>query len=363
MVESLEPQVMSQGQPRMQQEPETADVRKTPRLAVVIVAGLCVLLAGAGLYLWIQRPLHVTVVQARTGVAMDAVYASGIVDYARQANIAAVVSAPIAAVTAAEGEAVREGQVLASLEDGPQAAAVAQLDAQAALSRAGAVRAERLAAEGFGPKAAAEDARSQLRAAEAAARGGAAALRYYRVTAPFSGVIIRRDAEPGNLATPSTVLFTIASPDTLRVTAEVDERDVEGLRDGALAFVSADGLPGQVARGRVEAVTPAGDPEARVFRVRIALPRDTLLKPGMTVDVNIVTGMRPQATLIPITAVEAGQAWVVIEGRAEPRKLQTGARAARSVEVISGVRPGEKVILNPSARLRAGRAVKASEAT
>ncbi|HCQ54162.1 MAG TPA: efflux RND transporter periplasmic adaptor subunit, partial [Brevundimonas diminuta] len=67
---------------------------------------------------------------------------------------------------------------------------------------------------------------------EAAARGGAAALRFYRVTAPFAGVVIRRDAEPGNLATPSTILFTIASPDTLRVTAEVDERDIEGLRTG-----------------------------------------------------------------------------------------------------------------------------------
>lgn len=348
---------------RTEQEQQGSGVRRPRRLAAVLVAALCVLLVGAGVYIWNLRPLPVTVVPARTGLAMDAVYASGVVDYARQADIAAVVSAPIVAVDVAEGEAVRKGQVLARLEDGPQAAAVAQLEAQAAISRAGALRAERLAEAGFGPRATAQDARSQLRAAEAAARGGAAALRFYRVTAPFAGVIIRRDAEPGNLATPSTVLFTIASPDTLRVTAEVDERDVEGLRDGALAFVSADGLPGQVARGRVEAVTPAGDPEARVFRVRIALPRDTLLKPGMTVDVNIVTGMRPQATLIPATAVEAGQAWVVIEGRAEPRRLRTGARAARSVEVVSGVRVGEKVILDPPARLRAGRAVKARAAT
>lgn len=347
---------------RTDEELQGPGVRRPRRLAAVLATVLCVLLVGTGVYVWNVRPLRVVVAPARTGVAMDAVYASGVVDYARQANIAAVVSAPIVAVAVTEGERVRQGQLLARLEDGPQAAAAAQLEAQASLSRAGALRAERLAQHGFGPQAAAQDARSQLRAAEAAARGGAAALRFYRVTAPFAGVVIRRDAEPGNLATPSTILFTIASPDTLRVTAEVDERDIEGLRTGALAFVSADGLPGQVVRGRVETVTPAGDPEARVFRVRIALPRETLLRPGMTVDVNIVTGLRPQATLIPEAAVDAGRAWVVIGRQAEPRKLRTGARAADSVEVISGVRPGENVILNPPPRLRAGRAVKASEA-
>ncbi|MNJ39979.1 Macrolide export protein MacA [compost metagenome] len=328
---------------------------------VIMVAAAGVLLSGIGVYVWRVRPLPVDTVAARTGLAMDAVYASGIVDYERQANIAAVVSAPIVAVVVAEGEAVTEGQTLARLEDGPQAAAAAQLETQAALSRAVASRATRLAAAGYGPRAVAEDAQAQRRAAEAAARSAAAALRFYRVRAPFSGVIIRRDAEVGNLATPSTVLFTIAAPDTLRVTAEVDERDIEGLTPGRLALVSADGLPGQVIRGRVDAVTPAGDPEARVFRVRVALPPGSPLRPGMTVDVNIVIATRSSAVLIPAAAVQDGRAWVAASGRAEPRSLKTGARDAGSVEVVAGVRAGERVIVNPPAGLRAGRAVRAGE--
>lgn len=335
--------------------------RRVSLAVVIVVAAACVLLGGVGYYVWRVRPLPVATVAARTGLAMDAVYASGIVDYAHQANIAAVVSARIVAVVVAEGDVVAQGQTLARLEDGPQAAAAAQLEAQAALSRAVASRATRLAAAGYGPRAEAEDAQAQRRAAEAAARSAAASLRFYRVAAPFSGVIIRSEADVGNLATPSTVLFTIAAPDTLRVTAEVDERDIEGLTPGKLALISADGLPGQVIRGRVDAVTPAGDPQARVFRVRVALPRHSPLRPGMTVDVNIVAGSRSSAVLIPTTAVQNGRAWVAVAGRAEPRSLKTGARDAGSVEVVSGVRPGERVIVNPPAGLRAGRAVRAGE--
>lgn len=336
-----------------------AGFRSRPLIVVLVVAGLVVLLALGGGYVWLLRPLPVTVVPARTGLAMDAVYATGVVDYARQANIAAVVSAPIVSVDVVEGQTVERGQTLARLEDGPQAASAAQLEAQAALSRAVERRATRLADEGYGPKADAEDAQAQRRAAEAAARSAAASLRFYRVTAPFRGVITRSEADVGNLATPSTVLFTLAAADTLRVTAQVDERDIEGLTPGRLALISADGLPGQVIRGQVTAVTPAGDPEARVFRVRVALPRSVLLRPGMTVDVNIILATRASAVLIPAAAVKEDRAWVAAGGKAEPRTLKIGARADGSVEVVSGVRPGERVIVDPPDGLRAGRAVKA----
>jgi multidrug efflux pump subunit AcrA (membrane-fusion protein) len=161
---------------RTDEELQGPGVRRPRRLAAVLATVLCVLLVGTGVYVWNVRPLRVVVAPARTGVAMDAVYASGVVDYARQANIAAVVSAPIVAVAVTEGERVRQGQLLARLEDGPQAAAAAQLEAQASLSRAGALRAERLAQAGFGPQAAAQDARSQLRAARGPRRRGGLAV-------------------------------------------------------------------------------------------------------------------------------------------------------------------------------------------
>jgi RND family efflux transporter MFP subunit len=297
------------------------------------------------------------VATARVGEAVDAVYASGVVEYVRQARVAPVVTAPISSTLAQEGQDVRRGQTLAQLDDGPQTGIVLQLEAQAAQARAAADRTQRLFDAGFAAKAANDDAQAQRRAAEAAAASARARLADYRIKAPFAGRVLRRDAEPGDLATAGQPLFVIADLTSARVTADVDERDVGRLSPGQDAVVRADAFPQQVFRARIREITPQGDATGRVFRVRLSLPPGSPLRPGMTVETNLVVGRRLRALLVPTAAVSRGAVWTVEEGRARRHAVRTGAVGAGQAEIVQGLTAGATVVLNPPADLKDGRRV------
>jgi RND family efflux transporter MFP subunit len=333
--------------------------RRRRRIWLWPLAGLAALALSAGGGWMLLQPVPVSTAPVVTGEAVDAVYASGVVEYVRQARIAPVVSAPIRRVLVEEGDDVRAGQPLAQLDDGPQEGVVLQLEAQAALARATADRQRRLDAAGFGARAALEDAEKLQAAAAAAARGARARLADYRLVAPFAGRVIRREAEPGDLAQVGQPMFVVADTGALRIRADIDERDVGRLAVGQDAVVRSDSFPGQTFPARIREITPQGDSAGRVFRARLTLSPDTVLKPGMTVESNLVTGRRPSAVLAPTKALKDGAVWVVADGRAHRRVVRVGAQGADRIEIISGLKAGEAVIVDPPARLKDGARVKA----
>jgi RND family efflux transporter MFP subunit len=273
--------------------------------------------------------------------------------------VAPVITAPIRQVLVEEGQAVAAGQGLAQLDDGPQEGTTLQLEALAAQARATAARQARLHAAGFGATAAYEDARQQAAAANAAAKSARARLADYRLKAPFAGKVLRRDAEPGDLASVGTPMFVIADTAALRITADIDERDVGRLAVGQEAVVRSDSFPGRTFPARITQITPQGDSAGRIFRARLRLAADSILKPGMTVESNLVTARRSNAVLAPSSALRDGAVWVVVDGRAHRRPVRAGAQGADRTEIISGLKPGERVILSPPAKLKEGARVKA----
>lgn len=335
--------------------PAPAPKAKKPRLTRTwLLIGLAVAGLGAAGGWWLLKPTVVNVGVVAVGEAVDAVYASGVVEYVRQAHVAPVVTAPIVRVLVAEGQDVRRGQTLAQLNDGPQVGTTLQLEAQAAQAQAVADRARRLLEAGFGARATDEDAQSQLKAARAAAGSARSRLADYRLTAPLAGRVLRRDAEPGDLATVSQPMFVIADLRSLRVTADVDERDVGRLAVGQDAVVRADGFPQQVFHARISQITPQGDSTGRVFRVRLSLAPDSPLKPGMTVETNLVTGRRPHAVLAPTAAISNGAVWVAVDGHARRRAVAIGAAGPDRTEIVRGATAGEQVIVNPPHDLKDG---------
>ena len=312
------------------------------------------LAATAGGAWFLLRPVDVTVATSSTGEAVDAVYASGVVEYVRQAHAAPVLTAPIVRVYAEEGQDVRVGQVLAQLDDAPQQQTVLQLEAQAVQARGVADRAHRLLLSGYGAKAVDDDAQAQKAAAEAAAGAARARLSDYRIKAPFAGRILRRDAEPGDLAAVGKPLFVIANLRQVRITADVDERDVGRLAVGQEAVVRADAFAQRVFHARITDITPQGDATGRVFRVRLSLPADSPLKPGMTVETNLVTGRRDHAVLVPSTALSKGAVFVAADGHARRVPVKTGATGGEHTEILEGLAAGRQVILNPAPDLKDG---------
>lgn len=333
--------------------PEALRARRRRSWVSLFLVLAAVAASGSGAWV-LLRPASVQVATAATGETVDAVYASGVVEYVRQARIAPVVTAPIRAVLVTEGQAVAPGQTLAQLDDGPQEATALQLEAQAGLARAAARRTTRLYAAGFAARAADEDARSQLAAAEQAARSARVRLEDYRIKAPFAGKVLRRDAEPGDMATVGKSMFVVAVPDALRVTADVDERDVGRLAAGQEAVIRSDAFPGQVFAARITEITPQGDATGRVFRARLALSPKSVLRPGMTVEANLVVARRPAALLIPTAALKDGAVFVIDGDHARRRTVETGVQGTARTEVVHGLKPGERVVLSPPADLKDG---------
>ncbi|MBS0361543.1 MAG: efflux RND transporter periplasmic adaptor subunit [Proteobacteria bacterium] len=333
--------------------PPASPKRRRAPTGWIAVATLALAAAAAGGW-YALKPIAVQTEKVGTGEAVDAVYASGVVEYVRQAHVASVVTAPIVRVFVEEGQDVRAGQPLAQLDDGPQQQTTLQLEAQAVQARTAARRARQLLLGGFGAQAADDDAQAQMKATEAAAASARSRLGDYRLTAPFAGRILRRDAEPGDLASVGAPLFVIANLRAVRITADVDERDVGRLAVGQDAVVRADSFPQKVFHARITDITPQGDATGRVFRVRLGLPTDSPLMPGMTVETNLVTARREKAVLAPTAALSHGAVWTVADGRAHRTPVTAGAADPQRTEVLAGLTPGQQVITNPPSALKDG---------
>ena len=175
--------------------------------------------------------------------------------------------------------------------------------------------------------------------------------------AAADGRILRRDGEIGALLRPGDNLFWLSCCGGLRISAEIDEEDIPRVTPGQTVLIGADAFPGQVFEGRVQEITPKGDPVARSFRVRIALPAEAPLQTGMTADCNILVARRDDALLIPATAVVAGAVWLVRDGRLVRQAVELGAGGTDSgrVEVRSGLAADAWVVTDPDDRLRSGR--------
>jgi RND family efflux transporter MFP subunit len=332
--------------------------RRRRRIGILAAIGLAVLAAIAGSLWLLSRPATVSAEAARIGPAVESVYASGVVDFVRQASISPVVNSPIRSVLVAEGADVRPGQVLAVLVDGPEQASLMQLRVQAEQARSAAARTEFLYRRGYAAYAAWDIARRQYQAAAAAADAAQARLADFRITAPFAGRVIRREAEPGNVATPGQALFVIADPNTLRITADVDERDAGRLSVGQEALVRSDAFPGRSFRAAVAEITPQGDSNGRVFRARLTVEPQSALRAGMTVEINIVLARRDRAVLVSTRAVSDAHVWVAAGGQARRRAVTLGVRGADRTEILSGLRAGEMAILDPPAGLRDGARIR-----
>lgn len=315
-----------------------------------------------GYLLWRAQPREVQAVGGRIGPAVELVYATGFVEAEQPVSVAARLTAPVVQVLVNEADRVRRGQALIVLENDEQRG----LLARAAAERKGAVleehRARRLFAEGWTTRAARDRAVATADAARAAEQSARARLSQHIVRAGIDGVVLKRDVEPGDLAIPSRVLLLLGDPGRIRVTATVDERDVPRLRVGQPALMASDAWPGRIIHGHLRELTPGGDPAQRAFRARLAIDDAVAMPIGLTLEVNMVTRRAERALLVPAAAVTADHVWVVEEGRARRRPVVSGIPGANDVQIVSGLRPGEPVIINPPADLSEGDRVASRKA-
>jgi membrane fusion protein, multidrug efflux system len=292
--------------------------------------------------------------------------AEAVVEAVRQSTVAAQVAGRIVDLRFDVGDYVKKGEVIVRIDEraatqAAQASAAQAQQAQAELrnARVQYERAKQLVTEKFLSEAALDKAESDYKAAQARVAGllagaelAATEKSYTVVVAPYSGVVSARHVELGELATPGKPLMTGFDPGSLRVTATVPQAQIGAIQAGGKARIEIPSLGKWIDATRVT-IVPSADPRTHTTQVRLELPADVRgVYPGVYARAHFVTGTAPRL-LVPRAAVlrrsELTAVYVVDDaGAARLRQVRLGtAGDPGAIEVLAGLRAGERVALEP----------------
>lgn len=278
-----------------------------------------------------------------------------------RAAVEAKVPGRIESLRVNPGQSVNAGELLLTLD---------AREAQARLDSAIAVREQtsrdlerisKLVKDGAVTQADLDATEARHRVALASVSEAETVLGHTRVLAPFKGVITRKLADVGDLATPGRPLLEIEDPLALRFEADVPEALLERLEMGGSFPVRLDSRTNLLA-GVVSEVAPVADSVSRTFRVKLDLTTVPGLRAGQFGRVAVPTGGTPVPQVPATAVVRRGQmeyVWMVQEGRAQLRIVRTGKVTGDRAEVLSGVTPGESVVVDGTIVIREGQPVEA----
>jgi multidrug efflux pump subunit AcrA (membrane-fusion protein) len=181
-------------------------------------------------------------------------------------------------------------------------------------------------------------------------------LQNTEIVAPFPGEVVRRNVDNGALVSPSTPLVTLVHMETLKVLANVLEKDIALVKPGMKAKILTETYPEEPFEGTIVRINKALDLATRTLQAEINVPNPgRLLKPGMFAKIEVMLTDKPDALAIPREAVleEGGkQAVFVVEGNQALRKrVVTGIEQGELIEVVEGLKDGEKVVVKGQASL------------
>ncbi len=382
-----------------------AERQSKPWIKWVVVLVVLAAAAAAGLrYANRPRPIEVetvAVTQRAAGVQASVLNASGYVTARRRATVSSKITGKVTEVNVEEGMTIREGQVLARLDDSQFRASLALAEAQAeaarrnvresevrlAEARLALDRAQRLSADRLNTQADLDTARAavdslvaridasreQVRVAERQIDVERTNLDNTVVRAPFSGVAVSKDAQPGEMVSPNsagggftrTGICTLVDMRSLEVEVDVNETYINRVEDGQPVTVVLNAYPDWQQPGHVITTVPKADRQKATVLVRIGFAElDPRILPDMGVKVTFMKQAEASASterpvlLVPKAAIRAennqSYAWVVNAGVVDRRAVRTGGTDGDRLEVLAGLSSGERIILSPPAGLASG---------
>jgi len=311
-----------------------------------------------------DRSVPVAVATVERGSIARAVSVSGVVQPIRSVGVNSQVAGVLLSVAVEEGDRVSQGTGLARIDDQELRAQLAAAEAAYQVAEAAFERAEQLRER----RVITLPEYEQHRTAHAAARAEVEQLRtrvaYAQVRSPISGVITEKNVEAGDLVAPQTRMFTVADLSTLVVPVGVSELDVVELNVGDRVTVALDAFPRQSFTGGIRRVFPAADPATRLVPVEVALegPDAAMARPGFLARVTFALSAHDDVLLVPASSLVGGgtgeAVFVMENGVAVRRSVSSGLTSEGRVEIVSGLREGERVIVTGNTALRDGMAVR-----
>lgn len=277
--------------------------------------------------------------------------AESLVEAVQQATVGAQVAGRVLEVKADAGQVVKKGDLLMRIDAREAEEAVRAATAQYANAKINYERSKSLRDQKFLSPAAVDKAKADFDAATANRAAAGASQSHATIVSPISGIVARRHAELGDMATPGKPLFTIYEPGGLRVTASVPQYRLKDMRSVKAARVEFPEL-GKWVEATAVNLLPTADATTHVSQVRVSLPLLPEATPGMFARVHFVVGQAEKLT-VPASAVvhrgEVAAVYVVsADDRLSLRQLRLGDAVGQGeIEVLAGLASGEKVVTDP----------------
>jgi len=278
-----------------------------------------------------------------------------------------------------EGDRVRQGDTLAELDDSLVRQDIARVKAvlssaeiqyrtlRSDYERMKVLLGEEVISQQQFDHAEAEyhSASSQIREAKASLEQLEIMLGYHIITAPVSGIISDRSIDPGDTALSQPPLFLIYQQERVKVKGSVPERAFFLLKEGQVARITLDALPGEIFTAGVSRLSPTIDPVTRTGEVEVNLPSEGILKPGAFARVTIETGSHeglalPRDVVRPLPGTGEFQYFVLSGDKAVQRIARTGNEENNLVEIPEGLSSEDMVIATISDKLKDGVKVEVS---
>jgi RND family efflux transporter MFP subunit len=387
---------------RIEREPEGRGLGRW-----IIWTGLIVVIAvlGFGAWRWVtrERPIEVqltTVTMRPAGTQAAVLNASGYVTARRRATVSSKITGKVVEVNVEEGRRVAKGQVLARLDDSTPRAALALAQAQAEAARRALRenevrlaqaqlnqrRTAQLLQERIASQSQLDDAKAesdsiearvaalqeQIRVAERQIEVQQAELDNYVIRAPFSGIAISKDAQAGEMVSPVTAgggftrtgICTIVDMNSLEIEVDVNESYISRVTPGQDADAVLDAYPDWHIPARVITLVPTADRQKATVLVRLGFIKlDPRILPDMAIKVTFLregddstaTDGKQPVPLVPRPAIKTvgsdNFAFVVRGDTVERRAIRVGGTDGDRVEVVTGLQPGDRVVLSPPPEL------------
>ncbi len=319
-------------------------------------------------------PSSVSISEAKSEVIPNLLTAVGDLAAVHQVNVTSDVSGRITDIMFTAGSSVKAGSPLVQLFDGPDQGDLASFKAQATGAELVLDRAKQLAAKQFGPQATVDAAQAAFDQANAGIAKTQALISQKLVRAPFDGELGVRHVEVGQYLTAGTQIVTLTDLSQLYANFTVTEKDSAALKVGQTVRIAVDAYPGRTFEGKITAIEPQIATDTRNIRVQATLDNPGhILKPGMFATTTVVLPDKPPVVTVPETAVDytlyGDSVFLITEKKEADGKtsltavrtfVRTGNRVDGRAEILSGLKPGDRVVAVGQLKLQSGAAVAIS---
>ncbi|MDH2380447.1 efflux RND transporter periplasmic adaptor subunit [Bradyrhizobium sp. CER78] len=319
-------------------------------------------------------PSNVSAAEAKTEVIPNLLTAVGDLVAVHQVNVTTDVPGRITEIMFTAGSHVKAGTPLVQLFDAPEQGDLASFKAQATVGEQQLDRAKQLASRQFGPQSTVDTAQATYDQAKAGIAKTEALISQKLVRAPFEGDLGVRQVEVGQYLTAGTQIVSLTDLSVLYANMTVTEKQSSQIKVGQTVRIAVDAYPGRTFDGKITTIEPQIATDTRNIRVQATIQNpDSILKPGMFATATIVLPETSPVVTIPETAVDytlyGDSVFLITEKKGDDGKttltadrtfVKTGKRVEGRVEILKGLKAGDKVVAVGQIKLQSGMAVAIS---